>query len=239
MRPDDTPSAFGAFPRMKLLRLRLEERHRWEAENPELAKAWEDAWTEDEHREREIEAEAARVQFRENMPFRLERIGVPSLVIDALSNSVIETVSVQHVRSFCASDRQILLLLGGPGTGKTVAAASALIEAPMHSSVFTHAADVARLSDFNVEHAHEMDRINEAKFLVLDDLGVEHANDFWVSRFDGILNQRYGNKRKTIITSNLDAERFKRQYGVRVSERIHQVGVVKSCGNKSMRRAAP
>lgn len=236
---EKTPRPMAAFPLMSRLRAELHARHKWEAENPDLAKAWDEAWAEEDNRRREREADEARRQFRANMPFRLERMGVPALVIEILERSNLETPAAKFVTEFLEADKSILLLLGGPGTGKTIAAASALIEAPTHSSVFVQATDVARLSDFNVEHAHELDRVTEARFLVLDDLGAEHANDFWVSRLDGIINHRYARKLRTIITSNLDAPRFKKQYGERIADRIRQVGIVRSCGDKSMRRANP
>lgn len=233
-----TPLQLGRFARFHELLRQLAERQQWEAENPELTADWNAAWLEDEQRTRILEAEVARKQFRENMPYRLERMGVPPLAVDALKANL-QTAAMSHVEVFMRSDRLILLLLGGPGTGKTVAAASALIEAPAHSSVFAQAVDVARLSDYNVEHMHELERVTEAKLLVLDDLGAEHANDFWVSRLDGIINHRYGHKRRTVITSNLDAQRFKKQYGERIADRVREVGMVKSCGNQSLRKASP
>lgn len=224
-----------SLPRISRLREELEARRQWESQNPELAAAWNAAWREDDERRREKEVEAAREVFRQNMPFRLERMGVPALVIAALGSNV-RTQAIEHVEAWKESGKAFLLLLGGVGTGKTVAAASTLIEAPAHSSAFVHALDVARLSDFNPEHAHELDRVTEAKHLVLDDLGTEHANDFWVARLDGIVNHRYGRGLTTIITSNLDAARFKKQYGERIADRIRQVGMIRSCGNESMRR---
>jgi DNA replication protein DnaC len=232
---DETTKPLGRIPAMKRLQQEVLARHKWEAANPELTALINAARDEDERRTRDLEAARAMAQFRERMPERLGKMGVPKLVIDAL-NAPNHTTATEHVAAWKASDRAFLLLLGGPGTGKTVAAASALIEAPAHSSVFTQAIDIARLSDFNVEHAHELDRVSDARFLVLDDLGTEHANDFWISRLDGIINHRYGQKLRTIITSNLDAERFKKQYGERIADRIRQVGIVRACGNESMRR---
>lgn len=237
MKPSAAPAPMAGFPLMTRFRAQLQARLQWEAENPDMAKAWNEAWLEDETRNREIEAEESRKRFVANMPERLQRMGVPALVIDAL-RAQIRTPAMEHVMAFNGSSKSILLLLGGPGTGKTVAAASSLIEAPTHSSVYAQAIDVARLSDFNVEHAHELDRVTEARLLVLDDLGAEHANDFWISRLDGIVNRRYAGKLRTIITSNLDAARFKKQYGERIADRIRQVGMVKSCGNVSMRKGS-
>ena len=224
----------ASLPKLSELREKLAARHKWEAENPELARAWHEAFLEDDRRQREIEAERAREQFRQNMPFRLERIGVPSKVIDALRIGL-ETPAMAHVEAWRDSGRPFLLLLGGVGTGKTVAACSSLVEAPMHSSAFVHVLDVARLSDFNQEHAHELSRISEARLLVMDDRGTELASDFWVARLDGIINHRYANKLRTVITSNLDPARFKKQYGERIADRIREVGLIRSCGNESMR----
>jgi DNA replication protein DnaC len=64
-------------------------------------------------------------------------------------------------------------------------------------------------SCFNNPDKSEQDVLNfysDVYFLVLDDFGVEKASDWCLSTLFLILNRRYENLRKTIITSNFSLE---------------------------------
>jgi len=72
--------------------------------------------------------------------------------------------------------------------------------------------------------------------LLLDDFGVEYANDFFCSIFDEIIEYRYAHKKSTVITTNLTEKylssdgRFKR-----VIDRLKERNDLIVCAGKSMR----
>ena len=77
--------------------------------------------------------------------------------------------------------------------------------------------------------------------LVIDDLGVEYldAKGYTQKRFDEILDERYSNFRKTLITTNLNARDFRDRYGTRIFDRIREGlssgGAFVEIGEKSYR----
>jgi len=71
--------------------------------------------------------------------------------------------------------------------------------------------------------------------LVLDDLGTERPSDVWLSLLDELIDRRYGDGQKTILTSNLDVEAFKSRYGERICDRIRHDGVIAGAGAESLR----
>lgn len=56
------------------------------------------------------------------------------------------------------------------------------------------------------------DRLN-VRVLVLDDLGKEYGSDYNNTSFDEVLRSRYDKGLPTIITTNVDRENWKKQYG--------------------------
>ena len=64
----------------------------------------------------------------------------------------------------------------------------------------------------------------QSKLMVIDDLGIEYLdkNGNFLQRLDELLDERYSNFRKTIITTNLNADAFKDRYGERVADRMRE-----------------
>ena len=60
--------------------------------------------------------------------------------------------------------------------------------------------------------------------LVIDDLGVEYIdkNGFFLSRLDELIDARWGNFKRTIITTNLNRKDFQDRYDQRITDRIRQ-----------------
>ena len=79
--------------------------------------------------------------------------------------------------------------------------------------------------------------IQQAAALVVDDLGTEYLDGkgFFLANFDALVNHRYSHRLPTVITTNLKVDEF-RKYGVRVVDRIREVGVFLSVNAPSMRR---
>lgn len=176
--------------------------------------------------------------------------GAPQLESELVAAGPRETGTVTAVREWAKSDKVFCLILGGAGSGKTVAAVEALLNAKMawdggkswcYSSSearFAAATDLARLSYFDLEAQRRLGRLERVPWLVLDDLGAELMTPGWASNFGEIINVRNSGRRKTVVTSNLTVEAFKERYDERVISRIRGNGVVLSSGSIDLRRGA-
>ncbi len=183
------------------------------------------------------------------------------------SGDMKETSAMSECRSFLADGDRILVLSGERGCGKTTAAAwllsqelegprsyeEALRLIPMSASaeswgrpyldrtprrggpsVFVDVSKLARLSRYRSD---DMDPLEEALLLVIDDLGMEYADEkgSFLSTLDGLFNARYAAQLYTVITTNLPAKAFKARYGERIADRIRECGRFVELSDKSLR----
>ncbi len=175
---------------------------------------------------------------------RAERIraispGLTAEVAHALCSGSLETgptrPAMAAVRAWVASDapRPVLVLAGGTGTGKTVAAAWALSRL---GGEYVRSVDLARRSE---PYRGEAEPLNVAahELLVLDDLGTETRSAagaldrrFMPALYD-IVDQRQGVMRRgtrwiprrTLITTNLTKKQFVEAYpDERIRSRLAQ-----------------
>jgi hypothetical protein len=206
-------------------------------------------------------AEKARYEalIRPAIRAKLLEVGVPRRALDVFDHEVQVTPALTAVKN--ALD--MLVLLGGCGTGKTVAGVASLREyvsdprnwkpgrsglyrgdesddllLPMWRGldpVWTTAADLARSNHYD---RAEFERIAKASRLVIDDLGAEFndAKGFLGSYIDEIINIRYSSDLPVVITTNLDVDAFKARYGMRIIDRIREGGRFVACGAVSLRR---
>jgi DNA replication protein DnaC len=125
-----------------------------------------------------------------------------------------------------------LFLTGPNGTGKShVSAILCKIVRSKYriSSYFVTAAELKSAWISNIP-AHEgseefmADRVNTAKFLVIDDLGKEYrtSSGFSESNFESLIRTRVRKKYITVITTNLSADDFRNVYGVGTSELVKE-----------------
>jgi DNA replication protein DnaC len=117
-----------------------------------------------------------------------------------------------------------LRLLGPGGHGKTHAAVALLKRALAHGAVgcFTEAQWITRVM-FDRDRTTQPDdfgqpvdlraRLENAEFLVIDDMGVEHDSRFNQRAVESLLRLRLPRNRSTLITTNLLVEPFAKQYG--------------------------
>jgi hypothetical protein len=197
----------------------------WTAANPEIAAAWDEADAETEARYRRW------VEHRERRD-RLRNSGVSDRVVGMWGAGLDETPATKAVDAFMDSGKTFLLLLGSPGAGKTLATAQALSR---QGGAFFRAVELARLSAYDANDRATMERAHKTGLLVLDDLGAELLHDGWKPMLDELIDIRWGNQKRTIITTNLDGTTFKTRYGDRIADRIRDDGFVEKCGDKSRR----
>lgn len=243
----------GGATLLQRFRQQREERERWTAENPELAKAIDEARAEDEHRETRRQAERRDDTNDRRAEQEMRRMGIPLDAIDA-SKRPTPNAAIEAAQKFVgtpAKDARFFLLVGPKGTGKTTAAALAVRvllrrmpwnEQPSGGDVrqrspgeFVLASSFARLSGYNAADREWFERCCTAMVLVLDDVGAEAQNEFSASMLDECLTRRHANRLRTVITSNLDAKALRTRLGDRLSDRIGEACVIGKCTGESLR----
>ena len=162
-------------------------------------------------------------------------------------------------RSFAANferDFRNLYFYGTVGTGKSflsVCIARELIEAGWSVLYFSAAALFDRLSSYTFSYKNR-DELQDftgdlysCDLLIIDDLGTELTNQFVAAQLFTCLNERFMNRKSTIISTNLSLRELQSRYSDRVFSRITNdyelykltgpdIRVVKSRRGKAIRR---
>lgn len=123
-----------------------------------------------------------------------------------------------------------MLVTGPVGCGKTHLAI-ALMREDMLAKKEILFKDISELmmeirSTFDKNHPGELtesmmvDLYSSVECLYLDDLGAEKVSEWALVTFRIIINRRWGNELKTVVTTNLDSEKIELIYGDRVSSRL-------------------
>src|SRR5215210_620787 len=121
-----------------------------------------------------------------------------------------------------------LYFCGGVGTGKTHLAVAVMNELIRRKRVPSLFVTVPELLD-NLRETYNkpgrnldewMDAVQNADFLVLDDLGSERATEWVRERIFVIVNHRYREALPTVFTSNIGPKDLAEQLGERTASRI-------------------
>lgn len=192
-------------------------------------------------------AEAARVEM---VRHRLENARVPEVHILTILRSMPlrlvagaplpvpmeERDSLRYVREFLDDEEAwILLLIGDTSVGKSGAAAWALAQSD--GGLWVTARE---LGDVSEEAKDLRRRALAARFLVIDDIGVEHdgKTSFSVGVIAGVIEARYDACAPTILTSNGKPEALADRYKERVIERLRHDGMLRKCEGASLREGS-
>ncbi len=195
----------------------------------------------------EVERRVAREARRE----RLER-GDPAILDDIREDIINDTLELtphallvvkgwvgaafgKDPEARAEAPRFLVLSETAGGRGKTVAAAWAMAN---EVSLYITASEVRRIRfSKNVRDIDMLFRVENARFLVLDDLGAERLDDASEEWFFDLMNARQSRGRYTLITTNLDEPMMRARYGNRaVSRIIHQGGFVMVTGEDLRQR---
>jgi len=147
-----------------------------------------------------------------------------------------DTDAVRAVRLW-DSARSALVLSGGRGCGKTVAAAwRALTDPPNALFRFCDAPRAARIGRYSSGWAELVD----APALCLDDLGAEYLDtkESFVADVSELVNAFYASKRRLLLTTNLSGDELAERYGARVLDRLMECAEWIGIGGGSMRGRA-
>lgn len=162
---------------------------------------------------------------------RASMAGLPALALEAIQAGLRDTLALRTVREWVSGEGLILVLSGGPGVGKTCAAAWALWKKP---GIFVKA---PRLVDRSAERDSLVSQARAVPLLVVDDLGTEYLDPKgWAAgEIEGVLVDRFDQKRRTLITCNLAPEDMAARYGARVADRIQGGGRFNLIPGRSLR----
>ncbi len=176
----------------------------------------------DDDRERQLLAE------------RLEASGIPRGVLDIVLGSMEPTEATQAVDEWLPTNKRLLLLSGGLGTGKSVAAGYAIRRT---RGRWMHASEIAKAARFEAEE--RMRVLLTSRLLVIDDLGAEFNDGSGWGRaaLTNLLLQRYEDSLRTVITTNLDGKAWGTYADPRIKDRLSgTMGVARVIGGKSRRK---
>lgn len=119
------------------------------------------------------------------------------------------------------------MILGPPGVGKTYIC-SALLEDFPQGNLTVRAYSERKLFErlragISANHGDYMDHLHQLiddDLVILDDVGSSGHNAWREEVLMEALDYRYKDGKKTVITSNLDQDDFKRTYGERITSRL-------------------
>lgn len=210
----------------------------WEASKPEAAVEW--LQLRETYRAEEEVLDSRRFGDDEWKYENMRRLGCPQSALDAIRRPLDEKQSLRAAREWAIGGTWALVLCGPPGCGKTTAAAWAAHQLYMRLNQRPKWLRCAAMVDapaFNAEAELLKYRCKEAGVLILDDIGAgarEKDAKVWMGWLDDVLDHRWGNKRKTIITSNMGTGALASWLGVRLADRLNE-GVIHGSTDKSMR----
>lgn len=234
--------AMGGF--MARMRAKLEAKHAWEAQHPELTDAWNEALEEDDQRTRKSEAEAARARADLDMPHLLGKLGVGKVHCakyahrERLEMRPTMRVAIHYLNQPRPMEFPVLFLAGPAASGKTQAAVHVLADWARHYAwgsrasgqderlgLFSRVVDVASADRFSAEGRNWLERLRLAPVLVLDDLGAESATGPGAALLYDVIDERYRQGRRTVVTTNLRGEQLKAGYDERLLRRLKESSV--------------
>jgi len=170
-----------------------------------------------------------------------------------LADDLLPTQALATVKAWLAGAMRpkdpganMLVLVGGMGTGKTLAAGWAISRnGGVYATVETYLRDSERwlrdrsYQDHGSAHAG---RYTRAGLVVLDELGTEHDAALMTRAFERLIDSRQSRRRElTLIVSNLSREDFVGRirsgvYGARTYDRMRRDARVVEVTGESMRQ---
>lgn len=209
--------------------------------------------------------EALRRKAKEAMKAGLLRhlgaCGVPERLLSAMRSNLAETSAMRAARAWVEGEKPVLVLRGGVGAGKSLAAARTLaratrmvrlmahpladeeteiVELDARRGLFLTAADLhfARRWEADKRGPSLLDRAATVQWLVLDELRADDFRGAGHERLEEVLGERYARELRTCITTNLGADEMAGLLGDRLASRFAEGAMVVECGDRDLRQGA-
>ena len=165
----------------------------------------------------------------------LRAMGLPERLAGLLAGQLDESPAIVAVREWLDTRKTFLVLGGGVGVGKTVAASWGLVE---RGGLFRKASQITRMSQYDAE---AWERLYSARLLVIDDLGTEpHDQGGWgAAALLDLFDRRYDERARTILTVNVSVDTFRERYGKdggRFLDRLREAGEWFNIAGESRRK---
>lgn len=212
----------------------------WEQANPDAAIRWHELKLEAEAEQDRIDSE----KYTDDA-WRFElmaRVGFPPSTVELCRAELRDTKMFTAARDWCANGiAWSVVLTGGPGCGKTVAATWAAHQLLSRSfrPLFVSCPRVAESNLYDVAGEVGRFRARNAPVLVLDDMGEgkrEAKSEPWNAWLDEVLTERHAKNRRTVITTNRTPAELEKWLGARLWDRLRE-GVVFSTTEASLRNS--
>ena len=136
--------------------------------------------------------------------------------------------ALNFVKNF-GNDFKNLVIYGTVGSGKSLISAciaKELIEKEYYVLYFSASSLMELFASYSFDHNKREDLyssysdIFDSDLLIIDDLGTEQVNNFTITALFTCLNERYLNKRSTIISTNLSPKAIAETYTERIYSRL-------------------
>lgn len=182
----------------------------------------------------QVEAEKRRKEAdeRKKAMERIERLKSASLIDDKLKNARLCTfqkdannkkvyeLAERYVERFdeMYQKKQGLLFWGTVGTGKSYTAACIANELLEQNIPVIMTSFVKILQNIQCNHEEEkvyMSRLNDARLLVIDDLGTERNTDYALEKVYNIIDSRYRMEKPLILTTNMTVREMQENTDIR------------------------
>lgn len=196
-----------------------------------------------------------------NTPEKIKKANIPLRFQSSRIKDFPETVK-KSCEDFSMGTSEGLFIHGEAGTGKTHLAVACMFDRMLNtlpiitleeyykimmprqghfkpmSDLFleirnTFSGDTERESE--VINKYSDDKANKWSFLVLDDLGVEKSSEWVQQTLYTIIDRRYRNMERTIITSNLTLSEISNKISDRIASRISEMCKVINLKGKDRR----
>lgn len=140
--------------------------------------------------------------------------------IESCSDSLKESIEV------AVKENKGIFVYGNTGVGKTYFCHS--IGNIKHETVENFVFLLSEYRDYMLKGFYN-DKVKELcnlDYLIIDDIGSEKTSDFVIEFLYTIINRRYENMKRTVLTTNLQLKEFGDRYGDRVLSRISEMCVL-------------
>ncbi len=191
------------------------------------------------------EERSRRLTMRHESKIRMWEAGVPKRFRGAsVADLTPEQDPDEKVSGWWKSRSDNLVIRSAePGVGKSHAAYAVGNEAvtAVGGAAWAHAWTMIDLNDAirpgNDPTAYAVARA--CALLVIDDLGRETVSPWTLERLQGILDARWSNELRTVVTTNLDGAKFLNRYGDPIVDRLKDGMTYVEIQGNSRRRVAP